>query len=111
MFDQVHVERLHVDRLSEQHICLFFLFFFTRCSKHTSNVPDDVTWSESMINADPGVDSQSSEEVRRSRKLDKYKETAMMLERHRRMRGPIDFNYQVDSMMTCPCEIPPSLTL
>lgn len=87
------------------------LFVFIHRSENTSNLPDDVMWSESMRKAEPGVNSQSREEIRRSRRLEKDIETAMILERETQTRmregqRRDDYNYQLDSMMTCPCEKP-----
>lgn len=81
-------------------------FVFTHSSE---NLPDDVMWPEYMRNAEPGVNSQSREEIRRSRRLEEDNETAMMLERgtDRNMRGGQrhdDYNYQLDSTMASPCE-------
>lgn len=63
----------------------------------------------------PGVDSQSREDIRRrSRRLED--KAAMMLERERERdtegrvskgQGHSEYNYQLNSMMTCPCEKTP----
>ncbi|TNN39761.1 hypothetical protein EYF80_050070 [Liparis tanakae] len=58
--------------------------------KTLQNLPGDITRCRPMKNADPGVDSQSREDMRRrSRRLEEEDKTAMMLERETegRMRG------------------------
>lgn len=78
----------------------------------SSNLPDDVMWSRPIRNADPGVHSQSRENIRRrSRRSGEQDETAMMLGRDteegmREGQRHSDYNYQLDSIMTCPCEKP-----
>lgn len=117
MFDELCVESL----MNERMICLASIYFtcvfvLTQSRFNFRNLPGDVTWSRPMRNADPGVDSQSREEIRRrTTTLEEEDETVMMLRRETegRMtegRRHSDYNYQLDSMMTCSCENPPSLT-
>lgn len=115
MFNEVHVGRLILKN------CFISIYF--SCSlvlthkKNKGNSPDDVIPTLSMRNAEPGVNNQSEEEIRRrSRRLVEGDETAMMLRTETEGRvgegqRHCDYNYQLDAMMTCPCEKnPPSLT-
>ena len=112
MFDEAHVERFINCLKNDLSPIKQFPLAYKSLNKNsidTSNPPDEVMWSWFMRNAEPRVDSQSREVIKR-RRLEEDNVTAMMLEtetegRMRERHGHCDYNYQLDSMLDT---VPPS---